>query len=27
VIDLLRRVTTVSVGTMEVVRGMEKAER
>ena len=27
VIDLLRRVTTVSVGTMEVVRGMEKAAR
>jgi predicted helicase len=27
VIDLLKRVTTVSVGTMVVVRGMEKAER
>jgi predicted helicase len=27
VIDLLKRVTTVSVGTMEVVRGMEKASR
>ena len=27
VIDLLKRVTTVSVGTMEVVRGMEKAVR
>ncbi|MBP6574243.1 MAG: hypothetical protein KA230_07330 [Flavobacteriales bacterium] len=27
VIDLLRRVTTVSVGTLEVVRGMEKATR
>jgi len=26
VIDLLKRVTTVSVGTMEVVRGMEKVE-
>lgn len=26
-IDLLKRVTTVSVGTMEVVRGMEKAKR
>jgi predicted helicase len=26
-IDLLKRVTTVSVGTMEVVRGMEKATR
>jgi len=27
VVDLLKRVTTVSVGTMEVVRAMEKAER
>ena len=27
VIDLLKRVTTVSVRTMEVVRGMEKATR
>lgn len=27
VIDLLRRVTTVSVGTMEVVNEMEKAVR
>ncbi len=27
VIDLLRRVMTVSVGTMEVVMGMEKATR
>ena len=27
VIDLLKRVTTVSVGTMEVVRGMEAAKR
>ena len=27
VIDLLRRVTTVSVGTQEVVRGMETADR
>ena len=27
VIDLLKRVTTVSVGTMEVVRGMEGTSR
>ncbi len=27
VIDLLKRVTTVSVGTMTVVRGMESAKR
>ena len=27
VIDLLKRVTTVSVGAMEVVRGMEGAKR
>jgi predicted helicase len=27
VIDLLKRVTTVSVGTMEVVRGMENSKR
>lgn len=27
VIDLLKRVTTVSVGTMELVRGMENAQR
>jgi predicted helicase len=27
VIDLLKRVTTVSVGTMEVVRGMETMKR
>ena len=27
VIDLLKRVTTVSVGTMAVVRGMEKANK
>ena len=27
VIDLLKRVTTVSVGTMEVLRAMEKADR
>jgi len=27
VIDLLKRVTTVSVGTMEVVRGMSKTQR
>lgn len=26
VIDLLKRVTTVSVGTMEEVRGIEKAK-
>ncbi len=27
VIDLLKRVTTVSVGTMEVVKKMEKSPR
>jgi hypothetical protein len=27
VIDLLRRVTTASVGTMEVLRGMADAQR
>jgi len=27
VVDLLKRVTTVCIGTMVVLRGMEKAKR